>query len=173
MRSSTEKSYEELGLDSLKSSRWYRKMSFLYKVIKSESPSYLFNTIPNSNNRQHQTRNQGNISSFFVKHDYQNSLFPSAITEWKKLDFYIRNADSFKVFKKLLLTFIRPMPNSIYNMHNPLGVKYLTRLRIGFSHLKEHKFKHNFQDSIDPMCNWISDIKTTINFFLHCANFNI
>ena len=36
--SSTEKIYEELGLESLKSRRWYRKMSFLYKVLKSESP---------------------------------------------------------------------------------------------------------------------------------------
>ena len=34
--SSTEKLYEELGLESLKSRRWYRKMSFLYKVLKSE-----------------------------------------------------------------------------------------------------------------------------------------
>ena len=65
------------------------------------------------------------------------------------------------------------MPNSIYNIHNPLGVKYLTRLRIGFSHLKEHKFKHNFQDSIDPTCSCSSGIETTIHFFLHCANFNI
>ena len=49
--SSTEKIFEELGLESLKSRRWYRKMRFLYKVPKSESPSYLFNAIPNSNNR--------------------------------------------------------------------------------------------------------------------------
>ena len=41
-RSSTEKMYEELGLESLKSRRWYRKMHFLYKVLKSQSPSYLF-----------------------------------------------------------------------------------------------------------------------------------
>ena len=74
---------------------------------------------------------------------------------------------------KKLLTFIRPMPNSIYNIHNPLGVKYLTRLRIGFSHLKEHKFKHNFQHSIDPMCSCSSGIETMIHFFLHCTNFNI
>ena len=59
--SSTEKIFEELGLESLKSRHWYRKMSFLYKVLKSESPSYLFNTIPNSNNRKHQTRNLANM----------------------------------------------------------------------------------------------------------------
>ena len=64
------------------------------------------------------------------------------------------------------------MPNSIYNIHKPLGVKYLTRLRIGFSHLKEHKFKHNFHYSIDPMCSGSKGIETTINFFLHCASFN-
>ena len=66
------------------------------------------------------------------------------------------------------------MPNIIYNIHNPLGVKYLTRLRIGLKeHLKDHKFKHYFQDSIDPMCSCSSGIEITIHFFLHCANFNI
>ena len=74
---------------------------------------------------------------------------------------------------KKLLTFIRPMSNSIYNIHNPLAVKYITRLRIGFSHLKKHKFKHNFQDSIDPMCICSSGSKTMIHFFLHWVNFNI
>ena len=73
--SSTDKIYEELGLESLKPRRWYRKMSFLYKVLKSELPSYLFNTIPNSNNRQHQRRNSGSIPSFFTKHDcFKNSF---------------------------------------------------------------------------------------------------
>ena len=131
-----------------------------------------FNTIPNSI-RQRQTRNSGNIPSFFAKHDYfKNSFFPTAITEWNKLDSYISNADSFEVFKKRLLNFFRPMPNSIYSIHNLLGVKYLTRLRIGFSHIKEHKFIHNFQDSIDPMYNCRSGIEATIHFFHHCANFN-
>ena len=48
----------------------------------------------------------------------------------------------------------------------------LTRLRIGFSHLKKHEFKHNSQDSIDPVCSCSSGIRTTICFFLHCVNFN-
>ena len=60
------------------------------------------------------------------------------------------------------------MPNIIYNIHNLLGVKYLTRLRIEFSHLKEHEFKHELQDSINP----VAGIKTEIHFFLYCAGFN-
>ena len=63
---------------------------------------------------------------FFVKHDYfKNNFFPSAITEWNKLDCHISNADSFEVFKKRILRFTRLMPNTIFNIHNPLGVKYL------------------------------------------------
>ena len=170
--SSSEKVYEELGLETLKSRRWYRKLSLLYKVLKNESPSYLFNTIPNST-AQRQTRNSGITPTFFAKRDYfKNSFFPLAITEWNKLDSYIRNADSFEVFKKRILEFVRPLPKSIYNIHNPLGIKYLTRLRIGFSHLKEHKFRHNFQDSIEPMCNCNSGIETTAHFLLHCPNFS-
>ena len=52
-----------------------------------------------------------------------------------------------------------------------MGLKLLTRLRIGFSHLKEHKFKHNFQDSIDPLCSCGNDIESTVHFFLHYPNF--
>ena len=65
------------------------------------------------------------------------------------------------------------MPSSIQNILNLLGVRYLTRLKIGFSHAKKHKFKHSCQDSIDPMCSCSSGIETKIQFFLHCANFNI
>ena len=77
------------------------------------------------------------------------------------------------MFLKNILDFIRPLPNIIFNIHNPLGIKYLTRLRIGFSHLKEHKFRHNFQDSVDPMCSCGSGTETTKHFLLHCPNFHL
>ena len=100
------------------------------------------------------------------KHDYfKNSFFPSSTTEWNKLDCYIRNVYSFEVFKKRILSFIKTTPNCINNIHNLVGVKYLTRLRTGFSHLKKHEFKHNFQDSIDPMFCCSSGIERTIHFF--------
>ena len=49
-----------------------------------------------------------------------------------------------------------------------MGLKLQTRLRVGFSHLKGHKFKHNFQDSL---CSCGNDIESTVHFFLHCPNF--
>ena len=41
-----EKIYQELGLESLESRRWFRKLCFFYKVLKNKSPDYLFKTIP-------------------------------------------------------------------------------------------------------------------------------
>ena len=57
-------------------------------------------------------------------------------------------------------------------MHNPHGIKLLTRLRVGLSHLREHKFRHNFQDSLDPFFNCSGHIETTIQFFLNYSNYS-
>ena len=70
------------------------------------------------------------------------------------------------VFRNEILKFIRPSSNSFYNCHNPIGVIYITRIRLGLSHLREHKFKHSFQDSISPICNCGNDVESPIHFFL-------
>ena len=70
------------------------------------------------------------------------------------------------------MQFIRPSPNSIFNCHNPKGVKLLTRLRLGLSHLRDHKFKHSFQDSLNPICNCGTDVETTTHYLLHCPLFS-
>ena len=72
---------------------------------------------------------------------FRNSFFPSAITEWNKLDRDIRNSDSLNVFKLSLLKFVRPVANSVFEINNPYGLKLLTRLRLGLSYLRYHKFR--------------------------------
>ena len=44
--SSKEKIYQELGFESLRVRRWYRKLCLFYKVLNNEHPQYLFNLIP-------------------------------------------------------------------------------------------------------------------------------
>ena len=164
---STEKIYQELGLESLKSRRWFRKLCHFYKIFNDKSPSYLFN-------RVHNTRLSYTITTIKVKHDYfKNSFFPSAISEWDKLDLNIRNSASLNAFKKKLLNFVRPCANSIFDIHNPLGIKLLTRLRLGLSPLHEHKFRHFLQDTLNPLCECAKDIESTMHFFLHRTNFLI
>ena len=53
-----------------------------------------------------------------------------------------------------------------------MGIKLLTRLRVRFSHIKEHKFRHNFQDAINPLCCCGNLAESTTHFFLHCTHFS-
>ena len=73
-----------------------------------------------------------------------NTFFPSTITEWNKLDLSIRNSISLNIFKGRLLQFVLPLENSVFTCHNPIGIKYLTRLRL----------------------------ENTVHYFLHCPNFS-
>ena len=66
---------------------------------------------------------------------------------------------------------MRPSPNSIFNCHNPKGVKVLTRFRLGLSHLRDHKFKYSFQDSLNPICNCRTDVGATSHYPPHSAIF--
>ena len=51
---SREKLYQELGLESLRSRRWLRRMCYFYKLIKTQKPLYLFNLIsPKLNSLHH------------------------------------------------------------------------------------------------------------------------
>ena len=43
---SRDKIYKELGLESLKSRRWYKRLSCMFKIMKKETPNYLINLIP-------------------------------------------------------------------------------------------------------------------------------
>ena len=70
-------------------------------------------------------------------------------------------------------SFIRPSANSTFNFHNPRGIKLLSRLRLGLSHLRECKFKHSFQDSLNPFCNCgKSEVETSSHYLLHCSNYS-
>ena len=39
----------------------------------------------------------------------------------------------------------------IISTHDPIGLKLLARLRLKFSHLKDHRFCDNFRDYASPM----------------------
>ena len=169
---SREKICQELGLESLQSRRWYRKLAMFYKIYKNKSPFYLFNLIPEKTS-SYATRNVDCISLIKIKHNFfKNTFFPSAIIEWNKLDLAIRNAESLGIFKSNILKFFRPTPRSFFNCYNHKGIRLMTRLRLGLSHLREHKFNHNFQNCINPLCSCGMDIESTSHFFLHCPLFD-
>ena len=62
----------------------------------------------------------------------------------------------------------REKENSLFSVYDPFGVKLLTRLRLQFSHLNEHKFRHGFNDTLNPMCPCGTEVETTEHFLLRC-----
>ena len=88
----------------------------------------------------------------------------------------MRNSASLDTFKKKFLNFSLTSANSIFDIHNPLGIKgikLLRRLRLGLIHLDENKFRYWFQDNLNPLYKCGKDIESTMHFFLHCTNFLI
>ena len=107
-----------------------------------------------------------------VKHRFfENSFFPATITEWNDLDYSLRNPPSINVFKQNILKFIRLGPNKVFHIYNPHGLKLLTRLRLGLSHLRGHKFNYNFSDCLYEICMCGKDIESTNHFPLQCSFF--
>ena len=150
-------------------------MIFFYKILNGLAPKYLFDILPVSKNRHYSFRNQLNLelSQFFSRtKSFSNSFFPYCIKEWKKLDTKIKNLPSLSTFKKPLLVFCKTEENSLFNVHNPIGVKYLNRLRLNFSHLNEHKFHHNFRDTVNPLCCCNTETETTSHYLLRCHLFS-
>ena len=84
----------------------------------------------------------------------------------------MRNSESISLFKSRLLSFIRPNQSNIFNVFDPIGLKLLTRLRLGLSHLNEPKFRHNFQGCLNLLCSCSLEIEDTANYLLHGQHFS-
>ena len=75
-------------------------------------------------------------------------------------------------FEESYTKFIRPELKQVFNVDSNEKLKFLTRIRLGWSHLADHKFKRNFQDFVNPICRCGQDIETSTYFLLHCCNYH-
>lgn len=71
---SKEKLYDELVLELLQLHRWYRKLSYFYKLHKNESPQYLFKLV-SLRHSLYTTRYVVNISFFKTKYNFFKKFF--------------------------------------------------------------------------------------------------
>ena len=140
----------------MKDRRWLRRICYFHRVLSTKLPTYLYELISPIINSHH---NPGCYRTWlYCRTDlFWNFFLPFSTNEWTKLDPEIRNLDSHVKFPKKLLNFISPSEKSIFNIYDPQGSKLLSRLGLGFSHLREHKFRHNFAgycESVMLMCSW-------------------
>ena len=140
----------ELGLESLKSRRWFKRLSCMFKIMKNQAPEQLNNIIP----KRKQSFNSRYI--YILRYNcrteyFKTSFFPASFEEWFHLDPIIKSSKTIYAFKQKRFHFILSLENSIFSIFDPEGLKLLTGLRLGFSHLNEHRFRHNFQKCLNPV----------------------
>ena len=75
------------------------------------------------------------------------------IIQWNNRNLHLRNSNCLNIFRKSILKFITPSANSAFNSHNPKEIEFITRLKHVQSLLAERKFKHSFQDLLNPIFN--------------------
>ena len=96
----------------------------MFKIAKEEAPKYLINLLPKI---QHTTRTRINrMPTFHCRTNcFKKSFCPSTLNDRYKLDETIRNSESISIFKSRQLSFIRPLESNVYNLFDPIGLKFL------------------------------------------------
>lgn len=163
------KLYDELGWESLNLRRWSRRLVLFYKIVNNITPDYTRIPIPPLRQSSYPLRHQATIGQISARTACFNaSFYPSCLLEWNKLDHEVRESPTISIFKNKLLSLIRPPPKPVYSIHDPKGLAILTQLRVGLSKLNLHKFRHNFRDTLNPLCPTNDGVEDTEHFLLHC-----
>ena len=75
------------------------------------------------------------------------------------------------IYSRTVMDIFRVIANPIFSIHNPLVITLLTRLRVGLSHLHEHKYRQNFLDTRSPFCTCDGkSIESVEHYLLRCPN---
>ena len=102
---------------------------------------------------------------FFVSRQnqsfFKSSFFPVVIIEWNKIDVHIRNSGSCNVFYRIILKFIRPELNQVFNVDSSEGLKFLARTRLA-----------RLRKSYLQICSCGQEIETSTHFFDHSSNYH-
>ena len=166
--SSRVKLYEELGWESLSERRSTRRTLQIHKIEKNCTPSYLKEKLP-----AHHTALTGSTLNSF--HDlrcrterFLTSFFPDAIASWNTFIGHFTDMPSYSTLKTHLLSFFRPKKRSIFNIHDPKGIRFLFQLRLGLSPLRSHKRRHNFEDTPSESCLCKIGAEDTKHFLFKC-----
>ena len=91
--------------------QWYKRQCCFCKILKDQSPKYIFNIIPNLT-RPFSTRNTNNIPHFKVKHSFfKNTFFHESLLDG------INGTLKFKmllalIFSKRIFQSLKDLPQS-------------------------------------------------------------
>ena len=139
-----------------------------WEIVKSFENTILLHIIVATLPLEYQKMGKQNFNSgaiYIPSYNYRRehfNFFPSYLRSGSTL---IR-VNSINTFKQKLLPFIRLLENSFSNIFDPEALKLLLCLRLGFSHLNEHRFWHNFQECLNALCTFSIETENTPHYFL-------
>ena len=166
------KIYEELGWESLTDRRWSRRLFQFYKIQNNLTPFYLKIPVPPEKAQSYNSRSQNILNEVKCNSgSYYNSFYPDSIRSWNNIGSDLRSSSSLKQFKKNIISLIRPTSRSIFDIHDPLSIKWLYQLRIGLSSLHAHKWRHGFKDIPNDKCATCNQTENIEHYFLVCNRF--
>ena len=141
------KLYEELGWKSRSLRHWSRRLVLFCKIVNDITPDYTRYPIPQLPQAMYSSRNPDVVGQIRARTTrFKTSFYPDCLSEWSKLDPEIRLSPS-------------------------LSLAILTQLRVGLSKLKFHKFRHNFRDTVNPLCPVNDGVEDTEHFLLLCHSY--
>ena len=159
---------DELGWEYLHDSKRYCRLTHFFKLLKGDAPEYMTAPIPQPKHLNYSLREQKVLEPLATRtQGYYDSYYLYCLCEWNKLDPSLRSTDSLSKFKAELIKSPRPPKRFVFKISDIVGVRLIMRLRLGFTHLWEHKFRHNFSNSSRCICG----DKLTECFLLRCQHF--
>ena len=106
---SREKLYNELGWESLNLRRWSRRLNLFYKIVNNSTRDYTRHPVPQIYKSNYDLRTNATIGQIQTRTEaFKSSFYPNCLSEWERLDPEIRLSSSVNIFKKKLLSIIRP-----------------------------------------------------------------
>ena len=138
-----------------------------YKLQSDQRPLYLYNEIPYERTFSYNLRRPNVFESSAESTDrFTHTYSKNCVREWNQLDQSIRNCPTISGFKSQLAHLVRPTEKSIFGVHDIEEVRLLTRLRVQFNDLREHKFRHRFHCA-NPMSFCQTGAEDNEHFLLH------
>ena len=121
--------------------------------LREKLPPLLIEDVPNAN-----------LNILYEKRDrrgrYKKSFFPDAICSWNNILGNSQGNITHSSLRSPTLVLIRPKPTSLrpkptcfYDIHDPIVLRYLFRLRTVVSPSRSHKYHHNIFDIPADHCS--------------------
>jgi len=163
--------YRELGWHTLKERRTMHKLTKMYSIIKSGSPSYLAYIVQSFKvGHRISTRSQehGCLNLPFCKLEiYKRSPLISGMHLWNQLEVSLKGANTLNSFKSQLEKKCFPKENTyFYHIPNRSLQVALMQMRLGFSNLNGDLAKHGCIPNPNCTCGFQSE--DVNHYFLFC-----